>query len=57
MKILFLQDKDWINQNPHQQIHLQSVRYNGDTRLRVIDYEILWHEEDGDTIEKNRDNF
>jgi glycosyltransferase involved in cell wall biosynthesis len=45
MKILFLQDTDWIKRNPHQQVHLAERMVQRDHEVRVIDYEILWHDE------------
>jgi glycosyltransferase involved in cell wall biosynthesis len=45
MKILFLQDTDWIKRNPHQQVHLAERLVQRGHEVRVIDYEILWHDE------------
>src|SRR4030042_2367778 len=45
MKILFLQDTDWIKRNPHQQVHLAERMVQRGHEVRVIDYEILWHDE------------
>jgi glycosyltransferase involved in cell wall biosynthesis len=45
MKILFLQDTDWISRNPHQQVHLAERMVQRGHEVRVIDYEILWHDE------------
>jgi len=45
MKILFLQDTDWINRNPHQQVHLAERMVQRGHEVRVIDYEILWRDE------------
>ncbi len=45
MKILFLQDTDWIKRNPHQQVHLAERMVQKGHEVRVIDYEILWREE------------
>jgi glycosyltransferase involved in cell wall biosynthesis len=45
MKILFLQDTDWIKRNPHQQVHLAERMVRKGHEVRVIDYEILWYEE------------
>lgn len=45
MKILFVQDTDWMKRNPHQQVHLAERMAQRGHEVRVIDYEILWHEE------------
>jgi glycosyltransferase involved in cell wall biosynthesis len=45
MKILFLQDTDWIKRNPHQQVHLAERMVQKGHEVRVIDYEILWKED------------
>jgi len=45
MKILIVQDTDWIRRNPYQHTHLaERLRLRGHD-IRVIDYEILWREE------------
>ena len=45
MKILFLQDTDWIQRNPHQQVHLAERMVQKGHEVHVIDYEILWRNE------------
>ena len=42
MKILVIQDTDWIKRNPGQQHHLAERLLLRGHVLRVIDYEILW---------------
>ena len=45
MKILVIQDTDWIKRNPGQQHHLAERLLLRGHELRVIDYEILWQTE------------
>ena len=52
MKILVVQDSDWLKRNFHQQHHLfdrLSVRGH---EIHVIDFPILWREDKTDTISK-----
>lgn len=47
MKILVVQESDWIKRNPHQQHHLmERLSLNGH-EIKVIDYPIDWKEEKG----------
>lgn len=54
MKILFLQDTDWIARNPHQQVHLAERMVQRGHEVRVIDYEILWRDEKQRTLFSKR---
>jgi len=45
MKILYIQDTDWIRRNPIQHNHLAERMVLRGHNIRVIDYEILWREE------------
>ena len=45
MKILIIQDTDWIKRYPHQQHHLAERLSLKGHEIRVIDYEILWRSE------------
>jgi glycosyltransferase involved in cell wall biosynthesis len=45
MKILIVQDTDWIRRNPIQHSHLAERLVKRGHEVRVIDYEILWHTE------------
>ena len=45
MKILIIQDTDWLKRNPHQQHHLAERLSLKGHEIRVIDYEILWRTE------------
>ncbi|OEU42517.1 hypothetical protein BGV40_09135 [Methanosarcina sp. Ant1] len=45
MKILLLQETDWIKRGPHQQHHLMDRMALRGHQIRVIDYEYLWKED------------
>ena len=45
MKILLVQNTDWIKRNPAQQHHLAEMLSLRGHEIRVIDYEILWRNE------------
>ena len=47
MKILVVQESDWIKRNPHQQHHLMERLSLRGHQVRVIDYPIGWKEEKG----------
>ncbi len=47
MKILVVQESDWIKRNPHQQHHLMERLSMRRHEIRVIDYPIDWREEEG----------
>ncbi len=42
MKILFVQETDWLRRNPAQQHHLAEMLSLRGHEIRVIDYELLW---------------
>lgn len=42
MKILVVQESDWLQRNPHQQHHLMERLSLRGHEIRVIDYEINW---------------
>ena len=42
MKILVLQESDWLKRNPHQQHHLMDRMDGRGHQIRVIDYPIDW---------------
>jgi glycosyltransferase involved in cell wall biosynthesis len=42
MKILVIQESDWIEKGPHQSHHLMERLSKKGHEVRVIDYEILW---------------
>lgn len=47
MKILVVQESDWIKRNPHQQHHLMERLSMRGHEIRVIDYPIEWKEDKG----------
>ena len=47
MKILVVQESDWIKRNPHQQHHLMERLSLRGHEIRVIDYPIDWKDERG----------
>jgi len=44
MKILIIQETDWIKRGPHTQHHLMDRMALRGHKIRVIDYEYLWKE-------------
>jgi glycosyltransferase involved in cell wall biosynthesis len=46
MRLLFVQETDWLKRNPHQQHHLAEMLSMRGHEIRVIDYELLWKTED-----------
>ena len=46
MKILVVQESDWLERNPHQQHHLMERMALRGHEIRVIDYPIDWPNED-----------
>ncbi len=60
MKILVVQESDWIKRNPHQQHHLMELLGLRDHEIRVIDYEVDWKidkKENGSKIKSDRQVF
>jgi glycosyltransferase involved in cell wall biosynthesis len=47
MKILVVQESDWIKRNPHQQHHLMERLSMRGHQVRVVDYPIDWKEDKG----------
>jgi glycosyltransferase involved in cell wall biosynthesis len=45
MRLLFVQESDWLKRNPHQQHHLAEMLALRGHEIRVIDYELLWRTE------------
>jgi len=45
MKLLILQETDWIKRGPHQQHHLMDRMALKGHEIRVIDYEYLWKDD------------
>ncbi len=48
MKILVVQESDWLKRNPHQQHHLMDRMVLRGHEVKVIDYPIDWPKEDSD---------
>ena len=46
MKILVVQESDWLKRNPHQQHHLMDRMVLSGHEVKVIDYPIDWPKED-----------
>jgi len=46
MKILIVQESDWLKRGPHQQHHLADRLSLRGHQVQVIDYDILWREHD-----------
>src|SRR3989304_10361893 len=45
MKLLVLQETDWIKRGPHQQHHLMDRMALRGHEIRVIDHEFLWKDD------------
>lgn len=45
MRVLLVQETDWINKGPFQQNHLMEMLSLRGHQVRVIDYEIHWREQ------------
>jgi len=57
MKILYVQDTDWIRRNPIQHTHLAERLVLRGHQIRVIDYEILWRDEGRKELFSKREEF
>nr|WP_321352426.1 glycosyltransferase [uncultured Methanoregula sp.] len=57
MKILIVQDTDWIRRNPYQQVHIAERMVQRGHEVRVIDYEILWQIEGKKELLSKREVF
>lgn len=57
MKILFVQDTDWIRRNPILHNHLAERLVRRGHEYRVIDYEILWRDEGKRELYSRRQTF
>jgi glycosyltransferase involved in cell wall biosynthesis len=53
MKILVVQESDWIKRGPHQQHHLMERLSLRGHEIRVIDYPILWREDEAGLFSKS----
>ena len=57
MKILIVQDTDWIRRNPIQHTHLAERLALRGHEVRIIDYEILWRTEGKKELFSKREVF
>ena len=57
MRILIIQDTDWIKRYPGQQHHLAERLSLKGHKIRVIDYEILWRTDGGKKLFSRRHVF
>ncbi len=57
MRILIVQDTDWIRRNPIQHTHLAERLTLRGHEIRVIDYEILWRTEGKKELFSKRQTF
>ena len=57
MRILVVQESDWIEKGPHQSHHLMERLSKRGHKVRVIDYEILWREHKKKGIISKREVF
>lgn len=57
MKILFVQDTDWIKRNPIQHNHLLERMVLRGHEVRVIDYPILWKEDESRKLFSKREVY
>ena len=57
MKILVVQDTDWLKRGPHQQHHLMDRLSLKEHEVRVIDHELLWRTEGEKELYSRRQVF
>lgn len=57
MRVLVVQESDWIEKGPHQSHHLMERLSERGHEVRVIDYEILWREHGKSGAISRRDVF
>jgi len=57
MKILLVQESDWLKRNPHQQHHLMERLVLKGHEVRVIDHDIDWHKEHHRSLFRNTQFF
>jgi len=57
MRILIVQESDWLKRGPHQQHQLADRLSLRGHLIRVIDYEILWREQPGRRLFSRRQVF
>jgi len=57
MRILVVQESDWITRGPHQSHHLMERLSKRGHEIRVIDFEILWREKETKGLVSKRQVF
>jgi glycosyltransferase involved in cell wall biosynthesis len=57
MKILVVQESDWVKRGPHQQHHLMERLAHQGHEIRVIDFDILWRENADPPLVSGRSEF
>jgi glycosyltransferase involved in cell wall biosynthesis len=57
MKILVIQESDWVEKGPHQSHHLMERMSKKGHEVRVIDYEILWRLHEDKSLVSTRKVF
>ena len=57
MKILILQESDWVKRGPHQQHHLMERLQKKGHQVRVVDYEIDWRKKPQHSLLRKRVEF
>jgi len=57
MKVLIIQETDWLNRGPHQQHHLAEMLSLREHEIRVIDYEFMWRTQDKREVRSRREIF
>lgn len=57
MRILVVQESDWLEKGPHQSHHLMERLSERDHEIRIIDHEILWRSHKVDKILDGRKVF
>ncbi len=57
MRILLVSHTDWLKRNPGQQHHLAEMMSRRGHEVRVIDYEILWRENNRGSLFSRREVF
>lgn len=57
MRVLVVQESDWIEKGPHQSHHLMERLSERGHEVRVIDYEIRWREHEKSGIISRREIF
>jgi len=57
MRILFVQETDWLQRNPHQQHHLAELMSLRGHEIRVIDYEFSWRQNGSRQLRSRREVY